>query len=176
MRFSPTRCSVRLFSRADRRVSRIGLETCTGMEKDMIGLTGSPFQMVVERGKVREFAKATKSSHPEYFGSHPISPVTFLMTAVFWQDENSSPFGSADVAADVLHGEQEFIFYGPPPSAGTVLTCQERVDNVYERLGSRGGRMKITEIVTEFRDISGNLRAETRKASIKTLHTRDRRG
>ena len=37
-----------------------------GEQGQRSGQTGEPFDMVVERGKVREFARATKSQNPEY--------------------------------------------------------------------------------------------------------------
>ncbi len=49
------------------------------MSESLVGRQGAPFHMVVERGKIREFARATKSSNPDYLeGDHPLSPVTFL--------------------------------------------------------------------------------------------------
>ena len=111
--------------------------------------------MVVERGKIREFARATKSSNPDYLdGEHPLSPVTFLSAAAFWQDESNSPWaGDGERNYErILHGEQEFVFFGEPPRAGAVLTGVSRIDRVYEKAGRRGGAMQFTETVTEFRD------------------------
>ncbi len=34
--------------------------------KEAIGATDQPFEMLVERGKIREFARATKSQNPAY--------------------------------------------------------------------------------------------------------------
>ena len=55
----------------------------------MIGAAGShdseTFEIDVERGKVREFARATLSRNPAYLdGRRPVSPATFLMTTAFW--------------------------------------------------------------------------------------------
>ena len=36
------------------------------VDKSAIGATDAPFTMPVERGKIREFARATMSSAPEY--------------------------------------------------------------------------------------------------------------
>ncbi|MDQ1493450.1 MAG: hypothetical protein QOJ23_5964, partial [Actinomycetota bacterium] len=36
------------------------------MDKSIEGNSGKPFRVVVEEGKVREFARAVKSSNPAY--------------------------------------------------------------------------------------------------------------
>jgi hypothetical protein len=135
-----------------------------------VGQSGAPFRMVVEEGKVREFATATKSSHPEHHrDGDPVSPVTFLMAARFWQTPESDAWGETERNYErILHGEQEFVFHGPPPRAGTELVGTQRIDKVYEKEGRRGGTMTFTEVVTEFRDTAGNLVAEVRATSIET--------
>lgn len=142
------------------------------MDKSIEGNTGQPFRMVVEEGKVREFARATKSSNPDYGagGALPAtSPVTFLASSVFWQGPEHSPWGESGLNWErILHGEQEFVFPGPPPAPGTVLTGQSRIDRVYEKEGKRGGTMTFVEAVTEYRDGSGNLVAESRSTIIET--------
>jgi hypothetical protein len=142
------------------------------MSQELAGRTGEPFTMVVELGKIREFARATKSRNPAYQGKpgdHPVSPGTFLMTCEFWQHPESRAFhGVKRNLQRILHGEQEFIFHGPPPRAGDVLVGSERVDKVYEKPGKRGGTMIFTEVVTEYRDPAGRLVAETRNTTIET--------
>jgi hypothetical protein len=140
------------------------------MSESLVGRQGTPFQMVVERGKIREFARATKSSNPEYLeGEHPLSPVTFLSASGFWQDESNSPWGDGPRNYErILHGEQEFVFFGEPPRAGAILTGISRIDRIYEKAGRRGGAMNFTETVTEFRDETGKLVAESRSTVIET--------
>jgi hypothetical protein len=142
------------------------------VDKSVEGNTGQPFRVVVEEGKVREFARATKSTHPAYLvgdGPPAVSPVTFLASSAFWQGPESSPWGEAKLSWErILHGEQEFTFPGPPPAAGTVLTAEARIDRVYEKEGKRGGTMTFVEMVTEYRDESGGLVAESRSTVIET--------
>lgn len=136
----------------------------------LIGRTGEPFRMVIEEGKVREFAAATGSTHPEHLESPtPISPVTFLASARFWQDEHSFPWHAVERDhARVLHGGQEFVFHGPPPRAGTELVGQARIQDVFEKVGRRGGTMVFIKLVTEFRTPDGDLVAEMRSTAIQT--------
>jgi N-terminal half of MaoC dehydratase len=123
-------------------------------------------------GKIREFARATKSRNPAYDGQpgdNPVSPGTFLMAAAFWQGPAANPFnGIKRNFQRILHGEQEFTFHESPPRAGDVLVGTSRIDKVYEKPGKRGGSMMFTELVTEFRDPTGRLVAETRSTTIET--------
>src|SRR5262245_53154527 len=134
------------------------------------GRTGEPFTMDIERGKIREFARATWSANPSYLDDPcPVVPATFLTTTFFWQDAGSSPW--AAVGMDQrrgLHAEQEYVFHGPPPRAGTRLTCRSRVAEIYQKQGRRGGTLTFAVLVTEFRDESGRLVAESRMTGVET--------
>ena len=139
-------------------------------DSGVIGREGASFQMVVERGKVREFAAATHAQDQGYLiDERPVSPPTFLATAAFWEGPGCSPFDGLDFNAErVLHGEQEFVFTGPPPRAGTVLTARQRVDNVFTKQGKRGGTMSFITVVTDFHDLAGKLVAQAKMTVIET--------
>jgi hypothetical protein len=137
---------------------------------DVVGYRGEPFEIVIESGKVREFARATGSADPAYLDDpEPISPTTFLVSATFWMTPSSSPWGDdKPETARILHGGQEFSFTGPPPRAGTRLVGVQRIDKAYEKEGRRGGAMRFYELVTEYRDSAGELVAEVRSTIIVT--------
>jgi hypothetical protein len=130
------------------------------------------FTMEVELGKIREFARATKSSNPEYLtAERPVSPATFLMTSAFWSGAESVPWEDVEDELDLarlLHGGQEFVFHGEPPRAGTRLVGRARIDRSYTKEGRRGGTMRFLEIVNEFRTPDGRLVAEARATLITT--------
>ena len=140
------------------------------VDKSAIGATDDPFTMVVEYGKVREFARATKSASPDYLDvAAPVIPPTFLTTVSFWSPPGRSVFSKVKMdLRRLLHGGQEYTFHGPPPAAGTTLTVQTRVDDIYEKEGKRGGTMTFVITVSEFRDESGTLVAEARSTAIET--------
>jgi hypothetical protein len=140
------------------------------VDKSAIGTTDEPFTMTVERGKVREFARATMSENPDYLDdpAPPIEP-TFLTSVSFWNPPGQSVFSKVKMdLRRVLHGGQEYVFHGPPPRAGTELTVQTRVDDIYEKVGKRGGTMTFVVTVTEFRDQTGKVVAEARSTAIET--------
>lgn len=132
--------------------------------------TGKPYQMMIETGKVREFARATKSSHPDYQAPSATAPVTFLMASEFWTRPENAPWGDNPPSFErLLHGEQEFIFPGVPPRVGDQLSGVMRVDKVYTKEGGRGGTMTFIETVTEYRrPDSDDLVAEVRATLIET--------
>ena len=140
------------------------------VDKSAIGATDDPFTMVVEAGKVHEFARATMSASPEYLeGPDPVIPPTFLTTVSFWSPRGRSVFSKVKMdLRRLLHGGQEYTFHGPAPAAGTTLTVQTRVADIYEKEGKRGGTMTFVVTVSEFRDESGTLVAEAKSTAIET--------
>ena len=140
------------------------------VDKSTVGLTDDPTQIPIERGKVREFARSTMTSNPEYVDDkEPCSPPTFLTTLNFWTNAASSPMSRVGLdLRRLLHGGQEYVFHGPPPRAGTELTAQTRVDKIYEKEGKRGGTMTFVLGETEFKNQRGDVVAYMRNTAIET--------
>lgn len=130
------------------------------------------FEIRVEEGKIREFARATMSSNEAYQQSNPVIPPTFLTTAgFFWQTAESKAAAAHGLDPKrTLHAEQEYVFHGEPPRGGQVLTASTRVADRYQKEGRRGGALTFVKIVTEFRDESGRLVAEQRTTAVETAH------
>lgn len=126
-----------------------------------------PFNIPIERGKIREFARAIQTKDPAYTEDpQPVIPPTFLTTRLFWQTGPSRP--KMPTSSRVLHGEEEYVFYGTPPRAGAELTAVSRTEPAVVKEGKRGGTMTFTDIITEYRDRSGTLVAESRMTLIET--------
>ncbi|WP_205865515.1 MULTISPECIES: MaoC family dehydratase N-terminal domain-containing protein [Mycolicibacterium] len=128
---------------------------------------GQPWEVVVERGKIAEFAEAMLSADPAYRGPDAIVPPTFLTSAARW----APPGVRVNVGFDrkrLLHGEQEYTFHGELPAAGDVLTAQERIVERFSKPGKRGGTMRFATVVTEYRDAAGDLVAEAKATFIET--------
>lgn len=137
------------------------------VEASALGATGTPFVLEVERGKVREFARATFAPVPE--GERPVTPPTFLTTAFHWQSAESDPWEQVRMdPARGLHAEQDFVFHGPPPRAGDRLTGSSRIEEIYEKTNRAGKTLTFVVMVTEFRDDDGRLVAQTRLTGVET--------
>ncbi|WP_377267496.1 MaoC family dehydratase N-terminal domain-containing protein [Peterkaempfera sp. SMS 1(5)a] len=128
------------------------------------------FEVPIECGKIREFARATLSDNPAYQAAEPVIPPTFLTTAGFlWQPTESKAQAHHGLDPQrTLHAEQEYVFHGAPPRAGQVLTATARVTDRYEKQGRRGGKLTFVTMVTEFHDEHGTLVAEQRSAAVET--------
>jgi hypothetical protein len=142
------------------------------VDRAAAGIEGVPFELVVERGKLREFARAVQAEHPEYLkGETSVIPPTFLTTTFFWEEavEGANPWHRVAMSQERgMHAEQEYVFHGPPPRAGTRLKCHSRIESVSEKEGRRGGKLVFAVMVTEFHDEAGNLVAEARMTGVET--------
>ena len=125
-----------------------------------IRLATSPWVMPIERGKIREFARATDSDHPQYMLSqNAVVPPTFLVTAgFFWgetiENPGDGPFSRIDVDRTLLlHAEEEVEFFGEPPHAGDLLEVVSFIDETWSKT-KRGSGTPLTflAIVSEFRN------------------------
>jgi acyl dehydratase len=142
-----------------------------------LGARGEPFEMDVERGKVRELGRALLSDLPAYRGLDGlVVPPTFFTTMFLWEPDETNPWHLLDIAPGRgLHGSQEYEFPGPPPSPGARLVGQTRIDQIYERQGRRGGTLTFAEVVTDFHDAAGgDLVARSRLTVVETERPPDR--
>jgi hypothetical protein len=137
-----------------------------------VGTRGTDYEMVVERGKIAEFAAAMQSQNPAYAGPDAVVPPTFLISSSLWAPEGAAVEHGFD-RRRLLHGEQEFIFHGPPPRAGQTLRVSEQIVDRYEKPGKKGGLMRFAVVVTEYRGEDGTLIAEARKTLIETAQKGD---
>jgi acyl dehydratase len=145
------------------------------MDRSEIGNTAAPVTMRVERGKVREFARAIKDDNPVYMDEEHatrtvggiLAPPTFTMTLSFWQEPGRQrPLLTYDVRR-LLHGEQEFEYLGPI-RVGDTLTAVARVADVFEKSGSRGGKMTLGIVETTFTNQRGEKVLVSRSTLIET--------
>jgi hypothetical protein len=137
------------------------------------GTVGTPYPIEIERGKILEFARATRSANPAYLRDpNPVVPPTFLTVQMFWQEwaeGDPNPWHHVELnQVRGMHAEQEYVFHGPPPRAGDKLTAQSRITEIYDKDGRRGGRLTFAVMVTEFRDDTGRLVAEARLTGVET--------
>ncbi|MCB9521315.1 MAG: MaoC family dehydratase N-terminal domain-containing protein [Myxococcales bacterium] len=136
------------------------------------GLVGEAFELDVERGKVREFARSVHAADRAFYeGDRPIAPPTFLTTAFHWELDVDGAAIWERVAMSHergMHAEQEYVFHGPPPAAGDGLIARSRIESMYEKEGRRGGALTFVVMVTEYRNAGGELVAEARMTGVET--------
>ncbi|MCP4334547.1 MAG: hypothetical protein GY785_17980 [Gammaproteobacteria bacterium] len=148
--------------------------------EDAVGLTGPDYEMEIELGKIREFARAMNAPLPEYIeGRNPLIPATFLITAAYsWGYSLERPRGTVFEQIDhdlsvPLHAEESFVFHTALPRAGDRLTCHASLEDVRRKQGSRGGELTFLTLLTEFHNDSGDLVAEERSTTVTTANSPD---
>ena len=103
-----------------------------------------------------------------------IAPPTFVVAAALWNPRGgfrgvrkipvvppaeASPArgeGRGANIARVLHGEMRFEYH-QPIRPGMTLAVSERPGRRWEKEGRRGGMMRFSETITEYRDERGDL-------------------
>ena len=116
------------------------------VNREVIGKEYPPYTVTVERGKIKEFARAIGDANPFYLDDavarasewgDVIAPPTFATT---FRDEAIAAQALRDLGIDisrVLHGEQEFEIHRQMRPGETYL-CRTRVVDVYEKSGRTG--------------------------------------
>jgi acyl dehydratase len=112
----------------------------------VIGKEYPPYTVTVERGRIKDFARAIGDASPFYLDDRVgaaspwgdvIAPPTFLTT---FRDENDTGTMLRDLGVDigrVLHGEQEFEIHRPIKPGETFL-CRSKILDIYEKSGKSG--------------------------------------
>jgi acyl dehydratase len=146
------------------------------INKGVIGKESPPFVLTVERGKIKDFARAIGDDNPLYLDDRVgqasewgdiIAPPTFLTT---FRDGADSATFLRELGTDisrVLHGEQEFEIHRPI-RPGETFTCRSRVVDVYEKTG-RSGPMAFVVRETVVTDTTNEIVASVRHITVVRL-------
>src|SRR2546427_7342740 len=145
--------------------------------KAMIGKESPPYAVTVERGKIKESARAIGDLNPFYLDDRVgaasewgdlIAPPTFAVT---FRDETADTAAFLrDLGTDIsriLHGEQEFELFRPLRPGETYL-CRARIVDIYEKAG-RTGPMAFVVRETAITDRTNEIVAAMRHITIVRL-------
>jgi len=145
------------------------------------------YEFPVDRSSILLFAGALGETNPIYHDEEQarktplggvIAPPTFGVASSHWNprhifrgvrripgppraSEGGSPGarperGEGEPVARILHGEQRFEYHRPL-RPGMRLRVSTRPGRSWEKEGRRGGRLRFSEAVSEYRDESGEL-------------------
>jgi len=139
----------------------------------IVGKEYPAFVVTVERGKIKEFARAIGDLDPHYLDDEIgraspwgdlIAPPTFPIT---FRDEAADAAALlADLGVDisrVLHGEQQFEIHRPIRPSETFI-CRTKVVDLYEKTGRSGPMafvVRETVIVDRANEIVGTMKHVT---------------
>ena len=149
----------------------------TSINTALIGKEYPPYPFTVERGKIKEFARAIGDLNPCYLDDRVgaasewgdlIAPPTFAVT---FRDETADTGAMLrDLGTDVsriLHGEQEFELFRPLQPGQTYL-CRARIVDIYEKSG-RSGPMAFVVRETTITNRTNDVVAAMRHITIVRL-------
>lgn len=137
----------------------------------------APYVVHVERGKIKEFARAIGDLSPFYLDDEVgraspwgdiIAPPTFPIT--FRDERNDTVSFLKDLGTDIsrlLHGEQEFEHY-KPIHPGDTLLCRGRISDIYEKPG-KSGPMAFVVRETTITDADNDVVARVRGITVVRL-------
>jgi len=147
------------------------------IDKSVIGKEYPPYPVTVERGKIKEFARAIGDLNPFYIDDRVgqasewgdvIAPPTFAVT--FRNETADTGAMLRDLGADIsrlLHGEQEFeIFRQLKP--GETFLCRTKLLDIYEKTG-KSGPMAFVVRETAVTDRTGEIVATMRHITVVRL-------
>jgi len=142
------------------------------IDRRHIGHQLPPFQVEVERGRLRFFAKATGQTDPVYIdeaaahdAGHPDLPVppTFLFCL---EMEAPNPAAIRELLGmdyrSLLHGEQGFSYHAMA-YAGDTLTFRQRIEDIYDK---KNGALEFVVRKTHVSNQRDELVAELRCVTV----------
>ena len=147
------------------------------INRGVLGKEFPPYAVTVERGKVKEFARAIGDLNAFYLDDrvgaasewgHVIAPPTFATT---FRDESADTNAllrelGTDISR-VLHGEQEFEIHRQLQPGQTYL-CRAKVVDIYEKSG-KSGPMAFVVRETAITDRDNELVATMRAVTVVRL-------
>jgi len=144
----------------------------TVIDRKYIGHVEPAFEVLVEKGRLKFFAKATGQTDPVYTdevaahaAGHPDLPVppTFLFCL---EMEAPDPAAIRNLLGmdyrRLLHGEQGFV-YERMAYAGDVLTFEQRVEDIYDK---KNGALEFVVRKTIVTNQRGESVAQLRTVSV----------
>jgi len=90
-------------------------------------------------------------------------------------DEGSGSGSGRGGGGTGLHAEQRFEYHRPIV-AGDVLTSTTRTGESWTKQGRRGGNLRFTELITEYRDQNGDLVVTATGVSVATERVVEQEG
>jgi acyl dehydratase len=132
-----------------------------------------PYAVTVERGRLKDFARAIGDSNPFYLDDRVgaasewgdvIAPPTFPIT--FRDESADTNVLLRDLGVDIsrlLHGEQEFELHRPIRPGETFL-CRPKITDIYEKSGKTGPMafvVRETYVTDQANELVATLRGVT---------------
>jgi len=141
-----------------------------------VGTEYSPITWEVERGKIRELAKAIGDPNPIYldkdaavaegYEDTPAS-LTFLTVPMMWSDKMPAVINDLKINfMMVLHGEEEYEYY-QSIYPGDVITGTPKVTKMEEKTSKSGSKMDMVTMEVLYTNQRGEKVAKARSLLVE---------
>ena len=146
------------------------------INKALVGKEFPPFVVTVERGRIKDFARAIGDLNSAYLDDRVgaasewgdiIAPPTFMTTFRAEGETGDLLKALGTDISRVLHGEQEFEQYRPI-RPGESFVCRSRITDIYEKTG-RSGPMAFVARETSVADTTNEIVAVIRHITVIRL-------
>jgi acyl dehydratase len=147
------------------------------VNRSALGKEYPPYPVTVERGRIKDFARAIGDLNPFYLDDavgrasewgDVIAPPTFAITFRDEQADTGAMLKDLDVdISRLLHGEQEFELLAPLRPGETYL-CRGKIVDIYEKSG-RSGPMAFVVRETTVTDRANEVVALMRSTTVIRL-------
>ena len=142
------------------------------VNKSVLGKEFPPYTVTVERGRIKDFARAIGDLNPFYLDDavgrasewgDVIAPPTF---ATSFRDDAGGGSFLKELGVDIsriLHGEQEFEIHRPMRPGETYL-CRSKIVDISEKSGRSGPMAFITRetaVTDDANDLVPTMRSVT---------------
>tara|TARA_B110000116_G_scaffold41467_1_gene33812 strand:+ start:1880 stop:2323 length:444 start_codon:yes stop_codon:yes gene_type:complete len=137
------------------------------LDQSLIGKTYPKIIFLVEKQRLKFFAKATQQSDPLYFdedfakrNGHPtiLAPITFLTTVGYEQEKPYKYLQDLGVPiGNILHAKQEYTYY-EPIYAGDKLQMESKIGKIYEK---KEGTLDFISFISNYKNQKNLLVAES---------------
>ncbi len=141
-----------------------------------VGTEYSPISWEVERGKIREMAKAIGDPNPIYLDKDAAvaegykdtpAPPTFLTVPMMWADKMPAVINDLKINfMMVLHGEEEYEYY-QPIYPGDVITGTPKVTKMEEKTSKSGSKMDMVTMEVLYTNQRGEKVAKARSLLVE---------
>lgn len=142
------------------------------IDKHWIGHELPPSELLIERGRLRFFAKAIGETDPVYVdeaAAHAAgypdlpAPPTFLFAAELDSGVTDRLLADLQIPLSrLLHGEQGFTYHRPA-CAGDTITVRSRIDDIYDK---KNGALEFVVKRSTATNQRGELVAELRTVMV----------
>ena len=141
-----------------------------------VGTEYPPIIWEVERGKIREFAKAIGDPNPVYLDEEAAvtegykdipAPPTFLTVPMMWCDKMPAIINDLKINfMMVLHGEEEYEYY-QQIYPGDVITGTPKITKMEEKTSKSGSKMDMITLEVFYKNQRGEDVAKARSLIVE---------